>query len=190
MMAHDTYHMLISLALDGELDQGDQTTLNQHLSTCHACSEMWTRMSILDTMFSSSVEVEPPINFTNQVMLRVGVYQQQRRWHPLVVAGLIGSSLASALTLALPIFFLSLGMDGIAVRWPFIGTLLGYLADAIGFIARGSIFFVRMLSGWLSFLFTDPAAMGVVLAALVMASIWIGVLESMKLTRLATQQAS
>src|SRR5574341_324232 len=188
MMAHDTYHMLISLALDGELNETEHVTLNQHLQTCHACSDMWARMSLLDTMFSKQVEVAPPPDFANRVMAHVGNYRVQRRWHPLVIAGLIISSLLSALTIGLPVFMLSWGVEGLVARFPRLGLVIGYLADGLVLAAQGLTFLIGLLSGWLTFLFTDPSALTVVLAALVMASTWIGVLESMKHSQLAAQQ--
>jgi predicted anti-sigma-YlaC factor YlaD len=189
MMAHDSYHLMISLALDGELDEAGRATLEQHVKNCAVCADMWEQMTLLDTMFGNTQQATPMPDFTANVMARVEVYETRRRWLPWFVALLTGSSLIAALSIALPILLLTLGVQGIVGQWTFVDVALMRAVQAFAFVMDGVLLAVELLGDWLTFLYGEPVALAVVLAALTLASTWIGILESMKIST-AAQQAS
>jgi predicted anti-sigma-YlaC factor YlaD len=189
-MAHDSYHFMMSLALDGELSGEEQKRLDEHLHTCTVCADLWGRMHLLGTMFESADEAVPSPDFTAMVMTRVDLHESRRRWYPLLIALLTGSSLAAAVSVAVPVMLLTLGVDGILARWPFVGRALSYAVQALAFVLDGTTFLATALADWLRFLLAEPAALAVVLAALTLASTWIGILESFKVTAPARQRAA
>jgi anti-sigma factor RsiW len=183
--------MMMSLSLDGLLDEQDEQELFNHVGTCEACADLWDRMSLVQVMFSRPVEAVPPVNLTARVMARVETHEAGRRWYPLLIGVLVASSVVAALTIALPILFFALGLHSVVASWPVAGLVLSYglqifaVAQAVAAIA------VDALTGWIGYVFSDPVAMTVVLTALVLASTWIGLLEGFKAVRLsrAAQQA-
>jgi predicted anti-sigma-YlaC factor YlaD len=184
-MAHNPYEVLISLSLDGLLDPTEAEELEQHLQTCEACADLRERMALVDVMFAAPPEVEPPPDFAAGVMARVQVYQTRRRWTPWLIAVLAIASVLGALSVAWPVAFFSLGLHEVLAALPGIGQILGQLLDIYGDVLAGANFIVDSIYGWLAFLIEDPAALAVVLSALVFASTWIGLLEGMKATRRA-----
>jgi anti-sigma factor RsiW len=184
-MAHNPYELLISLSLDGLLDPDEAEDLEQHLQACETCADLQERMARVDVLFAAPPEVEPPRDFTAGVMARVQAYQARRRWTPWLIAVLVVASLLGALSVAGPVAFFSLGLHEVVAAIPGIGRTLGWLLNAYGDVLAGANFIVDSMYGWLAFLIEDPAALAVVLAALVFASTWIGLLEGTKATRRA-----
>nr|MBN1228751.1 hypothetical protein [Anaerolineae bacterium] len=182
-MAHNSYEVMMSLALDALLTQEEEKELNQHLQSCSTCAQLWDDMTIINTMFTASAEVAPPANFSANVLARVESYESGRRWYPWIVGVLVAASVIAASLWALPALFLSLGLPDLLAEWPVIGEIIdaatrGYIAIQIGVS-----WVVELANTWFSYLLNEPASLAVILTALVLASTWIGLLEGIKATR-------
>ncbi len=182
-MAHDSYQLLISLALDGELEKDERQKLNHHLKSCVLCADTYERMVVVDTLFNVSppAELAPPIDFAAQVMNQVAVYEERRKSHPWMIAFLIFASLLAALSVSLPVSVLVIGWDRFLIWSPTAG-IATFLTGAFSALANGLTFSIEALTTGLTMLTTDPVYLGVVLVALVFASSYIGIRESMKLS--------
>lgn len=186
-MAHDTYHMLINHSLDGEIAQADQAKLEQHIENCLDCADLFQRMQIVDVMLARPVEVPAPVDFTAKVMARIQTYEARREWTPWFIGFFAGASLLAAISVALPIILLSLGIDGITAISPALGHALLDVFSLILIGVDGILLVVNLVSNWITYIFNEPFALGTVLAALMLASTWIGVLESSKLSSRTSQ---
>ena len=147
-------------------------------------------MARVDVLFAAPPEIDPPVNFTANVMARVQAYEARRRWTPWLIAVLAVTSVLAALSIAGPVAFFSMGLHEAVAALPVIGRVMVQLLSIYGDVLAGANFLVDSMYGWLAFLINDPAAMAVVLGALVFASTWIGLLEGMKATRRAQAGAS
>lgn len=182
-MAHDSYQLMISLSLDGLLNDDDQEVLYQHMRGCAMCAEMWSRMGSLDRLFSTQPEIAPPVNFALRVMERVQVYETRRRLRPWMLAVLALFSLMAGLSLTVPVVIVSMGVQTLAESWPAVGAVLVTLADGFDTLVSAATYVMDLLLGWLNFLASDPAALAVVITGLVLASTYIGLREGFKATR-------
>ena len=117
-MAHDTYHMMINHTLDSELADADRVQLEHHIENCLDCAELYQRMQVVDVVLSRPVEVPAPIDFTAKVMARIQTYELRRQWTPWFIGFFAGASLLAAISVAMPIILLSLGLDGITAISP------------------------------------------------------------------------
>lgn len=91
--AHHDYSELMSLALDGMLNAGEQQHLDQHLADCPACQRTWSTWQRV----SHVLTVEPFAGPAQGFALRFdNVMQRQERRHERVLAGwvLAGGTLA------------------------------------------------------------------------------------------------
>jgi predicted anti-sigma-YlaC factor YlaD len=189
-MAHDPYSLMISLSLDGLLNAEEEQDLQQHMRTCDACAQTWRDMSLVEAMFKAQPMAVPGPDFAASVMARVDTYNAQRRWYPwfaLLVGVLVVAAIAS---IAGPILFFSYGLHHALLEVPLIATVIGYALQVAGVALYGIQFAVILLVDWLNLLTTDPIALAVVVAALALASTWIGLLEGMKLSTAAVEAAS
>jgi hypothetical protein len=189
-MAHDPYTIMISLSLDGMLNAEEEQDLQQHMRTCDACAQAWRDMSLIETMFKAQPMAAPGPDFAAGVMTRVETYESQRRWYPwfaLLVGVLVVAAIAS---IAGPILFFSYGLHHVLLELPIIATVAGAAFQAYGAVLYGVQFAVALLTDWLNLLTTDPIALAVVVAALALASTWIGLLEGMKLSSAALETSS
>ena len=192
-MAHENYLMLISQSLDGELATEEKHRLDAHIDECAHCADMWTNLAVVHHAFSAPVMAAPKIDLTAAVMARVETYESRKRYHPYLWAGLALLSTLTALSLAAPTLFFVLGLQNNVMDWPIVGTLITNVAKGFALIVAGASFAMDALLAWFNYLFTDPVALAVVLTALTSVSIYIGVRETMKVTRqsqLAAQAVS
>lgn len=188
-MAHNPYEMLISLSLDGLLDPTEAAELEEHLQACEACADLQERMARVDMMFAAPPEIDAPPDFTAGVMARVQAYQTRRRWTPWLIAVLVVASLLGTLSVAGPVAFFSLGLSEVLAALPVVGRVMADLLAAYNVLLDGAYFLVDSLYDWLGLIVGNPVVLGVVLAALVFASTWIGLLEGTKTTRRAQASA-
>jgi anti-sigma factor RsiW len=189
-MAHDPYTIMISLSLDGLLNADEERELQQHMRTCDGCAQAWRDMSLVETMFKAQPMVAPGPDFTAGVMARVGAFDAQRRWDPwfaLLVGVLVVAAIAS---IAGPILFFSFGLHRVLLEVPLIASVVGSAIQVAGAVLDGVQFAVALLVDWLNLLATDPIALAVVVAALALASTWIGLLEGMKLSSSAAMETT
>lgn len=180
MAQHDSYHLMISLALDGVLSDEEEQELTQHMRGCAACADMWTRMIAFDRLMHEQVEAFPPINFVANVMRRVETYEARRRLTPWMIAILATLSVLGGLWVAAPVLFFALGLDQRVAEWPVVAAALSFGVDAIAAITRVGTLALDVLLDWLFFVTGSPAALAVVVAALVLASTYIGLRESFR----------
>lgn len=180
MAQHNPYELLISLSLDDLLNEDEQTELDQHMQTCESCTDLFDRMELVDAMFAAPPEITPQVNLTASIMGRIESYEARRRWQPWLIAVLVIASLVAAFNIAAPVLFFSLGINQVAADWPIVVQVISVLQSAAAFVQTASI----ALAEWLEFIINEPAALGVILAALVMASTWIGFMEASKAQQL------
>lgn len=187
-MAHNPYELMLSLSLDDMLTPDEDEELRQHLAGCEACANLRDGMRQLDVMFQRPVEAAPPADFTAQVMARISLYETRRRAQPWIIGVLVVASVAAALSIAAPIAYFSLGLREIIAGWPVVGTLLTFMMQIVGYMRTGILLAVDALEQWLTLLTGEPAVLAVVVSALVLASIWIGMMEVNKATQLPISQ--
>ena len=185
-MAHNPYEVMISLSLDGLLDEAEQQELDLHLANCPTCTDLQTRMGQIDVMFKQPVMVAPPVDFTAGVMARIDSYETSRRWTPWLIGVLAVVSVIAALSVATPILVLTLGLWRALLTLPVVGAVLSAGLEAYVFLQSTASLLLEMVGDWLVFLTNDPVALGVVLMALIVASTSIGLLEGSKAMRAAS----
>jgi hypothetical protein len=189
-MAHDPYLLMISMSFDEILSKEEQDDLNLHMRSCAHCAEMWSRMNAFDRLMSSQSEVGPSVNFVANVMRRVETYQVHRRWTPWMIAVLVVLSVLASLSLAWPALFFALGLDKNIASWPITAAIISTAGSLLGTILSTATFATNALIDWLYFLVSTPAALAVVVAALVFVSIYIGMREGIKATSAYQQQSA
>jgi anti-sigma factor RsiW len=186
-MAHDPYTIMISLSLDGLLNEEEEQDLQRHMRTCDACAQAWRDVNLVDTMFKAQPMAAPGPDFAASVMTRVETYESQRRWYPwfaMLVGVLVVAAIASIIG---PILFFSYGLHHVLLDVPQIAVAVGYAFQVAGAVLYGVQFAIALLVNWFNMLTTDPIALAVVVAALALASTWIGLLEGMKLSSAAME---
>lgn len=182
-MAHDPYALMISLSVDGLLSEEEQDGLYQHLRTCAACADLWARTNLLDRLFSMQPELAPPSDFTARVMHRIEAYEAHRHLMPWLVGLLALFSVLAGLSLALPAMLLLPGFAQVAAQWPVVGSAVVAAANGFSVLVDTATAVSHALLEWLTFLTTDPITLAVVIGALVIASTYIGLRESMRAMR-------
>jgi anti-sigma factor RsiW len=186
-MAHDPYLLMISMSFDEMLSPEEQDDLNKHMRTCAHCAEMWSRMNAFDRLMSSQPMIGPSASFAMNVMRRVETYQVRRRWTPWMIAVLVVLSILASLSLAWPALFFALGMDKNIASWPITASIISTAGSVLSVVLNAASFATNALIDWLFFLVSTPAALAVVVAALVFVSTYIGMREGFKAT-MAYQQ--
>ncbi len=187
-MAHNPYELMISLSIDDMLTPDEDRELRQHVADCASCADLWHEMRQLELMFHRPVQVAPPADFTARVMNRVSVYETRRNAQPWIIGVLVVASLAAALSIAAPILFFSLGMRDVIAGWPVIGTILTFMMQVVTYMRAGMLLVVDAIDQWLALVTGEPMILAVVVSALVLASIWIGMMEVNKATQLPVTQ--
>lgn len=91
---------MMSLALDGLLDEGGQQVLQQHLDACAPCRAEWEAMQAVSALFERSAMVGPPLGFAVRVERRLEAGQKKRRRAFGGVAVLTSSLSLAGLTVA------------------------------------------------------------------------------------------
>lgn len=67
-MEHETYHLLMMEALDGELADEQHTELESHLRACPACRKEWHAMLAIDTLFRQAPMLSPAAGFAQRTV--------------------------------------------------------------------------------------------------------------------------
>jgi hypothetical protein len=75
------------------------------------------------------------------------------------------------------------GFAQAAAEWPVVGSVVVVVANGFGVLVAAATAISRVLLAWLTFVTTNPIALAVVIAALVIASTYIGLREAMKVVR-------
>jgi anti-sigma factor RsiW len=138
--------MLMSLALDGALDDGGRQVLEDHVATCTACRAEWQAMQALSGLFERSEMVGPPLGFALRVERSLDARERKRRRTFGGMAVLTGSLSLAGLTVAA----VCLIVAGI-VAWQWLGPLpavqqgtsaISQVASGMGLVGKGASFFL------------------------------------------------
>lgn len=173
----DTEQMtaLMSLALDGQVDDKDRRQLEQHLDSCAACRAEWRTMNQISALFERSEMVGPPLGFAIRVERRLADQTKKRRR---VLGGLavMTSSLSLAGVTIGAVLLLIVG----ALTWNWLESLpsiqqstgaMSQFASGLGLVGKGASLF---LGEWL-LLFGPPLVvlLGIGLAVLLVVWVWL-----------------
>ncbi|MFN2226425.1 MAG: zf-HC2 domain-containing protein [Anaerolineae bacterium] len=137
---------MMSLALDGLLDEVGRQRLQQHLDTCPACRAEWQAMQAVSTLFERSALVGPPLGFAVRVERRLESKQKKRRRTFGGVAVLTSSLSLAGVTVA-AVCLVVLGI----VAWQWLGDLqsvqvgmeaASQVASGMGLVGKGASLFL------------------------------------------------
>ncbi|MEJ2210447.1 MAG: zf-HC2 domain-containing protein [Anaerolineae bacterium] len=137
---------MMSLALDGLLDEAGRQRLQQHLDTCPACQAEWQAMQTVSTLFERSALVGPPLGFAVRVERRLETKQKKRRRTFGGVAVLTSSLSLAGVTVA-AVCLIVLGI----VAWQWLGDLqsvqvgleaASQVASGMGLVGKGASLFL------------------------------------------------
>ena len=160
---HSDYLMLISLALDGMLDAGEQVRLEQHLEKCSGCRLHWLLWQVIDQKLYAAPTPEPSPDFSLKVSERLSRQERLRNMQ-------IGMFLT-----VLTVFAWALGLVGAC---SLVGTLIytnfGRFATAGQFLTEAwavAAVVGQSLWGIVVELTATPTALGVASAYLVITAV-------------------
>jgi len=137
---------MMSLALDGLLDEAGRQRLQQHLDTCPTCRAEWQSMQAVSTLFERSALVGPPLGFAVRVERRLESKQKKRRRTFGGVAVLTSSLSLAGVTVA-AVCLIVLGI----VAWHWLGDLqsvqvgmeaASQVASGMGLVGKGASLFL------------------------------------------------
>jgi anti-sigma factor RsiW len=137
---------LMSLMLDGLLEDPDRHRLDEHLASCAACRSEWEAMQQVSALFEHSAMVGPPLGFAIRVERRLEAQTKKRRQ---LFGGLalVTSSLSLAAVTAVVVLALVLGI----VAWNRLdsspamqqGThTVSQVASGMGLVGKGASLFL------------------------------------------------
>ena len=169
---------MMSMRLDGCLDEKDATLLDEHLVQCQACQTEWQKLQALDHLLSSASMVQSPVRVRVQVMTRLERRDQARR-------AIIGGTMLTLGTVALTILLVApvllglLNATGIAPVLIYGGPqTLSHLLGTGATLGRTAIGLLGELVIPLAFL-----ALCGVASTLVLNGLWIGALRRLRSSR-------
>jgi anti-sigma factor RsiW len=125
---------LMSLALDGLLEDGDRRRLKQHLTACQTCRSEWESMRQVAALFEQEPMVGPPLGFAIRIERRLEEKTKKRRQ---VFGGL--ALLTSSLSLA--------GVTVIAVVTIIFGFITWNQYNATPAVEQGTVAVSQVASG-------------------------------------------
>jgi anti-sigma factor RsiW len=137
---------MMSLALDGLLDEAGRQRLQEHLEGCPTCRAGWEAMQAVSTLFEGSAMVGPPLGFALRVERRLEAGQKKRKRAFGGVAVLTSSLSLAGVTLA-AICLLVLGI----VAWGGLSDLpsvqvgleaASQVASGMGLVGKGASLFL------------------------------------------------
>lgn len=178
-MAHNNYHQMMSLALDGMLAPADETALDQHLDSCAACTAVWEAMSGLETLFGQAAMVSPPADFGARVMARVTIQKAGRRraesifWF--VLLAILGVVLLSQWIPALA----PVAASAVPVLPGPVASLIEQaepVLETLKVLRTALLVLGEALSLWLNYIAGLPAAWAAGLVTLSLVATWVGLI--------------
>lgn len=137
---------MMSLALDGLLDEAGRQRLQEHLEGCPTCRAEWEAMQAVSALFEGSAMVGPPLGFALRVERRLEAGQKKRKQAFLGGAVLTGSLSLAGVTVA-AICLLVLGV----VAWGWLSDLpsvqvgveaASQVASGMGLVGKGASLFL------------------------------------------------
>ena len=169
---------MMSMRLDGCIDEKDSALLDEHLAQCQACQTEWQKLQALDRLLSAAPMVQAPVRVRVQVMTRLERRDQARR---AIIGGtmLALGTVALSLLLIAPVLFGLLNATGIAPVLIYGGPqALSHLL-AIGETLGGT--FIGLI-GQLAVPLIILALCGLV-STLVLNGLWIGAMRRLRASR-------
>ena len=169
---------MMSVRLDGRIDEKDSALLDEHLSQCQACQTQWQKLQALDRLLAAAPMVQSPVRVRVQVMTRLERRDQARR---AIIGGtmLTLGTVALSLLLIAPVLFGLLNATGIAPVLIYGGPqALSHLL-AVGENLGGTL--VRLI-GQLAIPLAILALCGVV-STLTLNGLWIGAMRRLRASR-------
>ncbi len=163
---------LMSLALDGLLEDGDRHRLEQHVGACAACRAEWGAMQQVSTLLEASPMVGPPLGFAVRVERRLADKKKQRRQLFGGLALLTGSLSLAGVTVAV-VLMIVLGV----LAWRSFdsspamqqGTeAVSQVASGMGLVGKGASFFL----GDLLVRYGAPLVLLLVVGLMVLIAVW------------------
>jgi len=85
-MKHENIEKLIQKALDREISEKEEQTLNAHLAQCPECQQFYAEMIQTEQSLSTLVEVFPEYTFNDRVLRKLGL-RQAFSWRRVVPVG-------------------------------------------------------------------------------------------------------
>ncbi|MBN1810609.1 MAG: zf-HC2 domain-containing protein [Anaerolineae bacterium] len=169
---------MMSLRLDGRLDNAQVALLDAHLAECQACQAEWQSLQALDSLLASAATLEAPVRVRVQVMTRLERRDKARR---AIIGGtaLTLGTVALALLLMAPVLLGLLDAVGIAPALIRGGpTTLLHLLGAGETLGRTYI-------GLIGSLIIPLVILGLcgVTTALALNGLWIGALRRLRASR-------
>ncbi len=168
---------LMSLALDGLLDEQDRRRLEEHLDVCPSCRDEWEAMGEIATLFEASPLVGPPLGFAIRVDRRLAEQDKRRKrlfgGMAVVTSGLSLAGLTVGilvLVVAAVVAWLSLG-DLPSVQQGTSAAL--QFASGAGLLAKGASLFL----GDLLARYAAPLLIGLGFALVVLVGLWFWLLN-------------
>jgi predicted anti-sigma-YlaC factor YlaD len=164
--------VLMSLALDGLLEEPDHRRLEEHLDVCPSCRSEWEAMGEIATLFEGSPMVGPPLGCHLRVDRRLAERERKRR-RMLSGAAVVTSSLSLAgLTVGMVVLLIAA-----VVAWQWLGDLSSVqqgttaalqVASGLGVLGKGASLFLRDLL----LRYAAPIVLALGLGAAVLAGLW------------------
>lgn len=167
------YTVMMSLALDGLLDDGDRRSLEEHVATCAVCQAEWQAMQAVSSLFAGADMVGPPLGFALRVERSLAARERKRR-RTLGSMAVLTSSLSLA---GLTVAAVCLIVAGI-LAWRWLAPLpavqqgtsaLSQMASGMGLVGKGASFFL----GDLLLRYGPPLIMGLGVGVVVLLGLWI-----------------
>jgi len=164
---------LMSLALDGLLENSDRQRLEEHVATCAACQQEWEAMQQISALFQASPQVGPSLGFATRVERRLGEQTRQRRQ---LFGGLalLGSSLSLAGVTVISLVVFGLGI----AAWRWFDTApaaqqgteaVSQVVSGMGLLGRGASLFL----GDLLLQYGAPLVLVLGLSLAVLVAMWV-----------------
>jgi len=168
---HHDYSELMSLALDGMLNDGEQQRLDQHMAACPGCQATWSSWQRISHVLTAEPFAGPPQGFA----LRFdNVLQRQEERHERVLAGWV---LAGGTLVVLSLIMLGTALTT-ALWMALTPNVRGELVDTLGFAGQFAALVFQNLAAvrdGVAALLPDPLIMLAVALALVLAgAAWVG----------------
>jgi predicted anti-sigma-YlaC factor YlaD len=169
---------MMSIRLDGRIDDADSALLDEHLAECEECQAEWQRVQAIDRLLSSAPMVQAPVRVRVQVMTRLERRDKARR----ALVGGTALTLGTVALAALAITPLLLGLFNVTGIAP---ALIHGGPKTISHLAGYGGTMGRTYLGVVGDLIIPLAVVGLcgLVSAVVLNGIWIGLMRRLRASR-------
>ncbi len=139
---HEPFTEMMSLALDGSLDEESRQQMAEHVTTCAECRQEWEAMQRISGWLASEPVVGPSLAFSSRVQRRLAAEETKRRRLFRGIAVFTGSLSLAAIT-AITIAAIGLGV----AAWYWLGAQAAFqqqsgvvfqVASRLGLLGKGA----------------------------------------------------